>query len=332
LITRGWARWAAAAIAVLGPGAAAADPAPFAPPDPAARVVQTDGVWTVADATCPTLPVDGSLRQRIVDVAAGEWARFGYQVEELRRTGLSVVARPGHGEIIPKRLNRVRPWITRRELRLGRMEDERSVAAAIGGYWATAPDGGEAIAIQNRLNAIYGGTGWAVPWSAAFVSYVVCAAGAGDLAEFRRSEGHWAYVDQAIEAADGKAPSAIYRARDIETGLPRPGDLVCLDRTGGTLPDVAAKRQAPGEAPLHCDIVVKVDAKHRLAAMIGGNVQQSVTMSLVNIVPARHGQPARLQKGKDLRGARPFFVVMDLVTGGTASLDATPAIRRIAGG
>jgi hypothetical protein len=305
----------------------AAQPA-FVPPDPAARVSHDDTGWKVTDAACPVLPADAALRQRIVDVAAEEWARFGYQVLEVREQGLSLVARPGRGSIVPLALNRLRKGLTPRLLRIGRMEGDDSVAAAIGGSWAATPDS-HGIALQNQLEKIYEQTGWAVYWSAAFVSYVMCASGVGDADQFHRSEAHWTYVDQAIDAADGKAPRAVFRARDLELGLPRPGDLVCGDRTGGRFRSTGDKRLAPGEAPLHCDVVVKVDLKHRLAAMVGGNVVQSVSMSLVNIEPARRGRPARLQMRGDKPGARPFFTVLELVTGGDASLDKAPAIRRI---
>lgn len=310
------------------PALATAQPAPFTPPDPAARVVLKDGAWSVADAACPTLPADAALRQRIVDVAAEEWARFGFQVMEVQRTGLSVVARPEHGAIIPRALNRVRPGITRRLLRLGRMEDSQRIAPAIGGYWATTP-GAIGLDIQNRLRAVLDETGWAVPWSAAFISYVMCSSGAADLEQFARNEAHWAYVDQAIAAADGKAPRAVYRARDPGLGLPRPGDLVCLDRGGNGFRSVEDKRLRPGEAPLHCDIVVRVDRKGGMVAMIGGNVVQSVTMTLVNIIPAAHGRPARMQDDEDIGGGRGAFAVLELTTGGEASLDKAPAIRRI---
>lgn len=286
--------------------------------------------WTVTDASCPTLPPDASLRQRIVDVAAQEWARFGYQTLEVREDGLSVVARPYRGSIIPKPMNRVREGLTPRLLRLGRMEGDDSVAAAIGGYWAATPDS-HGIMLQNQLEAVYDQTGWAVYWSAAFISYVMCAAGVGDQDQFHRSEAHWTYVDQAIEAADGKAPRAVFRARELDLGLPKVGDLVCLDRTGGRFRSTEDKRQAPGEAPLHCDVVVKVDPRRSLVATIGGNVVQSVTMALVNVHPARQGKPARLQMRGDEPGARPYFTVLELVTGGEASLDKAPAIRRIAG-
>ena len=50
-------------------GRARAQAPAFVPPDPAARVTHDASGWTVTDASCPTLPPDASLRQRIVDVA-----------------------------------------------------------------------------------------------------------------------------------------------------------------------------------------------------------------------------------------------------------------------
>jgi hypothetical protein len=322
---------AAVASAGLTCAGATAPPQRFVPPDPADRIALQGGRWTPVTASCPTLPADAGLRQRIVDVAAEEWARFGYGVEEVRETGLSVVYRPYHGSIIPKALNRVSPGVTRRGMRLGRMEDERSVAAAIGGYWTAAPDQ-NAIEIQNRLRAVYAGTGWAVPWSAAFVSYVMCAAGSGEMDRFARSDSHFTYVDQAIAAADGKAPRALYRARDITSGLPRPGDLLCADRLWPTpLRSIADRRAHPGERPMHCDVVVKVDRKSGFVALIGGNVSQTVNMTMINIVPGAKGRPARVQRAGDIGGARPYFVILALRSGGAATLDDTPAVRRITG-
>jgi uncharacterized protein DUF2272 len=318
-------------LAGLAGAGAAPKPARFAPPDPADRIALRNGRWTQLEQGCPTLP-DAGLRQRIVDVAAEEWARFGYPVEEARETGLSVVYRPLHGEIIPRRFNKVSPGLTRRGMRLGWMEDDRAVAAAIGGYWTAAPDEG-AIDIQNRLRAVYSATGWAVPWSAAFVSYVVCAAGVGDMDRFARSDSHFTYVDQAIAATDGRSRRAIYRARDVAAGLPRPGDLLCADRRWPTpLRTLADRRANPGERPMHCDVVVKVDRPSGYVAVIGGNVSQSVNLTMVNIVAGAKGRPDRVQTSADISGARPYFAVLSLGIGGAASLDRTPAIARITGG
>ncbi|MGZ8362898.1 MAG: DUF2272 domain-containing protein [Caulobacteraceae bacterium] len=315
-----------AMLTVLATSTAAA---PFIPPDPSVRIALSGERWRAVNTACPSLPADASLRQRIVDVAAEEWGRFGYPVEEIRERGLTTVFSPPRGVIVSPSLNRVKPGITRRGMRLGYMEDDRAVMAAIGGYWTAAPDGA-GIAIQNELRADYRAAGWAVPWSAAFVSYVMCAAGAGRMDQFARSDSHSTYVDQAIAAADGKAPRAIYRARDVKLGLPKPGDLMCYDRNWPRrYRTVADRRGHAEEVPMHCDIVVRVDRRGGFVASVGGNVSQAVTMTLLNIVPGRKGRPARVQTSDDVEGARPLFTILELTTGGTASLDKAPAVQRL---
>lgn len=287
--------------------------------------------WAPRTRACPALPADSGLRQRLVDVAAEEWARFRYPVEEIRETGLSTVYRPAAGELIPRRLNRLAGGLTHRGMRLGWMEDDSAVQAAIGGYWTAQPDD-EGIDIQNRLRGVYRATGWAVPWSAAFISYVVCTAGVGDLAQFRRSDSHFDYVDQAIAAADGHAPRALFRARDISTGLPQPGDLVCADRRSpGSLRSIEDRRRQPGERPMHCDLTVKVDRRAGFVALIGGNVSQTVNLTMINIVRGGKGRPDRIQTAQDISGARPYFAILALTTSGTANLDLAPAVKRITG-
>lgn len=281
--------------------------------------------------SCPNLPVDAGLRQRLVDVAAEEWARFRYPVEEIRDTGLSTVYRPFSGELVPRRFNKVAPGLTHRGMRLGYMEDDHAVQAAIGGYWTATTDD-EGINIQNQLRAVYRPVGWAVPWSAAFISYVVCSAGVGDLQQFRRSKSHYDYVDQAIAAADGRAPQAIYRAREISSGLPEPGDLVCADRRfPDPLRSIEDRRRHPGERPMHCDLTVKVDRRGGYVALIGGNVSQTVNLTMVNIVRGQRGAKDRIQTASDIAGARPYFTILALRSGGAASLDRTPAVMRITG-
>ena len=81
------------------------------------------------------------------------------------------------------------------------------VAASIAGYWAVTPEGSWIVARQNdRWNGEDGiAARWNAPWSAAFVSWVMCEAGLGTNARFQRAIAHHAYIDQAIRARDGRA-------------------------------------------------------------------------------------------------------------------------------
>jgi hypothetical protein len=122
-----------------------------------------------------------------------------------------------------------------------------------------------------------------IPWSAAFVSHVVLTAGVSRL-RFQAAMAHLDYVAEAArrsrDEAQGLTTGAFYRACDPRTTPLRPGDLLCLHRHTGP-GDFAAlvPALAAGERPvwnLHCDVVVAVDGRRRLATVIGGNVLQSV--------------------------------------------------------
>ena len=66
---------------------------------------------------------------------------------------------------------------------------------------------------------------------------------------------------------------------------------------------------------MHCDIVVKLDRQAGFVGLIGGNVSQSVNLTMINIVPAAKGRPARVQTSADISGARPYFAILELTTG-----------------
>jgi hypothetical protein len=132
------------------------------------------------------------------------------------------------------------------------------------------------------------------PWSAAFVSWLAREAGLA-AGEFAFSEAHVDYAGAAwqagaVEAAGGETRYAM-RACDLARTAPRVGDLVCHARGAHSAPDsfaaigaVLATRPTGGEPlPMHCDVVVKVDA--RGFGAIGGNVLQSVTARRLDFAP-----------------------------------------------
>ncbi len=125
------------------------------------------------------------------------------------------------------------------------------------------------------------------PWSAAFVSWLARQAGLGP-GEFVFSEAHADYAGAAWQAgadeAQGRANPFALRACDLARTPSRIGDLVCHARshdesfsTFQAIGRILATRPAGGAAlPMHCDVVVAVDAKGFDA--VGGNVLQSVTL------------------------------------------------------
>lgn len=110
-------------------------------------------------------------------------------------------------------------------------------------------------------------------WSAAFISYVMRIAGAGD--RFPYSASHATYVNA---AAAGKTP--ILRAHPSASYAPKRGDLVCLGRgasEGMTFRDLPATKLWPG----HCAIVVETGSG--TIAVVGGNVGDAVALTQVPV-------------------------------------------------
>jgi peptidoglycan hydrolase-like protein with peptidoglycan-binding domain len=112
----------------------------------------------------------------------------------------------------------------------------------------------------------------AVPWSAAFISWLMRKAGAG--ADFKYSGAHAAYIAAAKRnrLANNNNPFKAYRLREVK---PRVGDLVCKKRSGS---GATYDNIAPGMAT-HCDIVTAVEPNRLIT--VGGNVSNSVKQTIV---------------------------------------------------
>ena len=132
-------------------------------------------------------------------------------------------------------------------------------------------------------------------WSAAFISYLMRSAGAGD--RFPYSPLHATYINA---AAGG---NAILAAKPPEVYAVQPGDLICYGRSG-------AQRLRFADLPTssffgHCDMVVGAIAGE--LTVIGGNVTAGVTMKHVPVTP--DGMLAT-PDGLILDGRYPWFVVL----------------------
>lgn len=132
------------------------------------------------------------------------------------------------------------------------------------------------------------------PWSAAFISWLARQAGLAD-DEFVFSEAHVDYAGAAwqagVEEAAGRPTRYALRTCDLTRTPPRVGDLVCQARGAGAgfdtfdkIGEVLAARDTGGEPlPMHCDVVVAVDATG--FDTVGGNVLQSVTRRRLDFAP-----------------------------------------------
>ncbi len=208
------------------------------------------------------------MRRHIVNTAVQEWGFFGFQVEDQRNT-----APIG---------NTPNPTNARR--RFGPLDpvEVSRVADSVGGYWAAAPDSDWILQRQNDAWNSSGGltSRWRDPWSAAFISWVMCESGLGDEARFKRAIAHHTYIDQAIRARDAKTTDAAYIAYEPGEQPIVPGDMLC----SGLRPvykTLAQRRAQLGVgARTHCDIVVQVNENAGQILTIGGNVRSSVRLKI----------------------------------------------------
>ncbi len=122
-----------------------------------------------------------------------------------------------------------------------------------------------------------------VPWSAAFVSYVMRRA---QLPGFDGSASHVSYVRRAYRTPEASA----YQVASPASTRPAAGDMLCYVRVssrvygfGGLASLLAGSDDGLN---MHCDIVAAVNPNgDRTAYLIGGNVLDGVTMRLLKLTP-----------------------------------------------
>jgi len=274
---------------------------------PSALVRGEPGEMRLQAPECRTLP-PAETRRRIVDVAVQEWAYFGLRVVDQSDAG--------QGR-------------RRRGPRLNTQQASR-VAASIAGYWAVTPEGTWIVERQNdRWNGAQGvGARWNAPWSAAFISWVMCEAGLSGSSRFQRAVAHHTYIDQAIRARDGRAPQAAFTAYDAGETAIEPGDLMCSSRRPVYRSLAERRRQMGVGARSHCDVVVSVDEAGQRILAIGGNVRGTVSLKLFPAV-RRPGGPLRLASARD--SDRPLFAHLKLRAASIEgdALNASPTVRAL---
>ena len=291
---------------------------------PSAHVHGAPGEMAVRPRACRTLPT-GETRRRLVDVATQEWGFFGFRIVD----PAAVDDRPvpdtdaaDGGDAAPD--------LRRGARRLSRLPPAEAarVAASIAGYWAVTPEGSWIIGRQNEAWQGPDGTAvrWNAPWSAAFVSWVMCEAGLGATSQFQRAIAHHAYIDQAIRARDGRAPQAAFTAYDLGETAITPGDLLCSSRRPAYRTIAERRRQMGVGARSHCDVVVKVDEARERILAIGGNVRGAVSLKLLR-ASHKAGQPLRLLDMEE--DARPIFAHLKLRAEPVEAnaLDTSPTIK-----
>jgi len=143
------------------------------------------------------------------------------------------------------------------------------------------------------------------PWSAAFISWVIRRAGAGDA--FKYSSSHATYTRAAIDnrLASSTNPFKAYRVTEL---APQVGDIVCKARAGS---GATYDKVRPG-MKTHCDIVTAVRPGWLLS--VGGNVGNSVKATPVRTHP-------------DGRIAEPGYFAVIRIGGAQPSVPTGPSPR-----
>ena len=278
---------------------------------PSQRVVGAPGQMTVSQTGCRPQSASinaAGLRRRIVDVAVQEWAFFGFGVVD--QTTIEPPTRDASPPAQPR---------SRRRSRLS-VDESARVAASIAGYWTVTPEGSWIIERQNEeWNGPIGiGSRWRNPWSAAFISWVMCESGLSETSAFQRAVAHHRYIDQAIRARDNGTHQSAFVAHDAGETAIAPGDLLCSGRRPSYRTLAERRRQMGNGARTHCDIVVKLDDENTRILAIGGNVRGAVSLKLL---PAMRGTDGTLRPldlstatlgPNPYRGARPVFAHLKL--------------------
>lgn len=196
--------------------------------------VRADGLYERIE---PEVVVAAGFAARLRNGATAEWEFFGKQSFDVN----GVKTKSGHTE-------------TEARQPPGAGEDW---FARVGKYWR-----------EGVNNKVLDGRNTRVPWSAAFISFVVKDAGAGN--HFRYSPQHSVYISKAIRDAKNKSAVAYWCLR-LNECKPKVGDIVCWTRQHG----IDYDNQHGGDYAGHCDIVVEAGVGQ--VKVIGGNIGQSVS-------------------------------------------------------
>jgi hypothetical protein len=202
------------------------------------------------------IPYEPFSRQAVVAIALREWRMFGQTVADPDAEATRII----------------------------KPEREQGLWQRVAEYWWLGLNAGSAESAWTGKHDEHG-TVFApdsdgnFAWSASFVSYVMRMAGAGQ--RFPYSADHADYINAARRVSLGLENTWLVAAERVQDYSPRPGDLVCFGR--GTAKGLRFE-DLPTSALFtsHCDIVVDTMVPGEIA-VIGGNVQDSVTLNRVPV-------------------------------------------------
>ena len=151
--------------------------------------------------------------------------------------------------------------------RSGVSEKSEPLASRVGDYWGSCghPD--------------WNGRTSGKPWSGAFISWVMTHAGSSGFPSAGR---HGQYLASLYDREHGSRGASFALHAPSEYS-PKPGDLVCSGTAGPSWrsADQRTARRRIDNTASHCDVVT--DVRGGFLHAVGGNVKNSVTMSLYSV-------------------------------------------------
>jgi hypothetical protein len=225
-----------------------------------------------------SVPVTGTFDRRTEDAVRGLQRSSGLAVDGIVGNGTIaalgldwVTVDPGgfRAEIVRIAEREWRRWHVNGT---ALVETDPAMTAVLQGYYRVGV--GRSVAARDLQSA-----SWqqAHPWSAAFISWVMRIAGAGD--RFAYASAHQRYIAAAKRNRLAGDRGNTLRAYRIDELAPAVGDLLCTARanSGATYENIDA-----GPRSCHVDIVVAAGSETLTA--IGGNVGHSVGRKLLRTV------------------------------------------------
>lgn len=149
---------------------------------------------------------------------------------------------------------------SKRLIKRGKRETQETYWQRVGDYWQS-------------IGKNYTGKNTNQPWSAAFISWSMKEAGAGD--DFKYSIRHSTYITDAIANRKEGRLDAPFVGYKVSEYAPQEGDLVCYSRASWV------SYNTTGNYPSHCDVVVSAAIDE--IEVIGGNVTNSVSKKILKV-------------------------------------------------
>jgi Uncharacterized protein conserved in bacteria (DUF2272) len=229
------------------------------------------------------VPFEPFSREAVVAIALREWRSFGQNVADPEADATRFI----------------------------KPEREQGLWQRVGEYWWLGLNAGSAESEWTGRHDAHGVVFSAdidgdYAWSAAFISYVMRIAGAGQ--RFPYSADHADYINAARRVSLGETKAWLVAAERVQDYAPRLGDLVCFGRgqaKGLRYEDLPT----PALFTSHCDIVVDTTVPGRIG-VIGGNVEDTVTM---NLVPVTDSGKLATPDGMVLDTRFPWMAVLRLL-------------------